>query len=153
MTVPGETPIADGEILVYLDRVGGGSEFRNNAEMAERWFREDGTVDRERVIGNDVYTLLAPSPERAWALNKAYRVLVQDQDYFLGRDPVLEPPANVYDLIDPETAPVLPEARQFRWDIRLDWASVLDLSPEIPSEDGTEDALGRAGDERRVGAD
>src|SRR5690606_24019018 len=32
-----------GEILNYLRRVGGGSEFRANPEMRQRWFLADGT--------------------------------------------------------------------------------------------------------------
>ena len=111
-----------GEIETYLSRVGGGSEFRNNAEMASRWFTSDGLVDHDRVRqAKDVYELLAPSPRRALELNKAYRVIVADQDYVFGR--VLEPPANVYDVVDPATAPTLPESRIFTWDIRLDWSA------------------------------
>ena len=29
----------DGEFLTYLERVGGGDEFRQNEEMIERWFK------------------------------------------------------------------------------------------------------------------
>ena len=116
----GET---DGEILTYLARVGGGAEFRNNPEMAARWYRADGSLDREKVMAaRDVHALITPSRERALQLNKAYRVIVEDQDYIYGRDAVAEPPRNVYDVVDPETAPTLGEQHFAEYDIRLDWA-------------------------------
>jgi len=116
-----------GEIVEYLERVGGGSEFRNNDEMRQRFFTEDGTVNHDAVAeAKDVYDLITPSPERAMKLNKAYRVIVEDQDYVYGRDPLLAPPANVYDRIDPDTAPTLPEDRIFVYDIRLDWSEYLE---------------------------
>jgi len=113
---------SEGEILTYLARVGGGAEFRNNPEMAARWYRADGSLDREKVrAARDVHELITPSRERALQLNKAYRVIVADQDYIYGRDATVEPPANVYDEVDPETAPTLPEASFAEYDIRLDW--------------------------------
>lgn len=112
-----------GEILTYLERVGGGGEFRNNAEMAARWLKRDGTVDSEKIAGaGDVYELIAPSRQRALELNKAYRVIVEDQDFIFGRDATIKPPANVYANIDNETSPTLPADKVFRWDIRLDWS-------------------------------
>ena len=103
-------------------RVAQGGEFRSNTEMFERWFNADGTVNAERVrAAADVYELVTPSVERALALNKAYRVIVAEQDYLYGRDAMVEPPANVYEQIDNETAPTLPESAFYAWDIRLDW--------------------------------
>ncbi|HJR70684.1 MAG TPA: hypothetical protein VKA43_11630 [Gammaproteobacteria bacterium] len=112
-----------GEIATYLERVGGGSEFRNNDEMLARWFAADGTLDRAKVAAADVHELISPSRERALALNKAYRTIVADQDYVFGRDAVIVPPRNVYDEVDPETAPTLGADRFFEWDIRLDWGA------------------------------
>lgn len=111
-----------GEIATYLARVGGGSEFRNNDEMTARWFRPDGTPDPEKLAkAKDVYDLITPSPERAIALNKAYRTIVEDQDYIYGKDTVLAPPVNVYDRIDNENTPTLPAERIYKWNILLDW--------------------------------
>lgn len=111
-----------GEYETYLERVGGGGEFRSNPEMQARWFRDDGRLDVEAVrAAGDVYGLITPSRARALALNKAYRVIVADQDYIFGRDATVKPPANVYEKVDNETAPTLPEERTYRWDIRLDW--------------------------------
>lgn len=113
-----------GEILTYLQRVGGGSEFRHNAEMTSRWFKPDGSVDEAKVRAADVHTLITPSPARALALNKAYRTIVQDQDFIFGRDAVVEPPRHVYPAIDNATTPTLPADRVFSWDIVLDWQAV-----------------------------
>ena len=99
-----------------------GSEFRNNDEMSEKWFKADGTLDHGKLAtAKDVYDLITPSLERALALNKAYRTIVEDQDYIFGKDAVLSPPKNVYDKIDNENTPTLPEERTFKWNILLDW--------------------------------
>ena len=117
---------ATGEIATYLGRAGGGSEFRNNDEMTERWFSEDGQVDHLRLSrARDVYDLITPSPERALTLNKAYRVIVEDQDFIYGKDASVRPPKNVYDRIDNEETPTLPQNRIYRYNILLDW-------PEAP---------------------
>ena len=114
----GET---EGEILTYLRRVGGGGEFRSNPEMQARWFKQDGRVNTSAVLSQDVYGLITPSAERALELNKAYRVIVDDQDYLFGRDATGTPPVNVFRRIDNSTAPTLPADKHFPWDIRLDW--------------------------------
>ncbi|MFW6322411.1 MAG: hypothetical protein ACOC02_02155 [Guyparkeria sp.] len=111
----------DGEILTYLERVGGGSEFRNNPEMQARWFTDEGEVDREKVEAADVHTLITPSPERALRLNKAYRVIVDEQSFIHGRDATVVPPKNVYEEVD-DSDPPLAEEYQYDWDIRLDWS-------------------------------
>ncbi|QJE97448.1 hypothetical protein [Luteolibacter luteus] len=111
-----------GEIVTYLARAGGGSEFRNNDEMSARWLKEDGTTDPGKLAeAKDVYDLITPSRERALALNKAYRTIVEDQDFIYGKDAVLTPPKNVYDKIDNETSPTLPIDKIYKWNILLDW--------------------------------
>jgi hypothetical protein len=111
-----------GEIATYLARVGGGSEFRNNEEMAARWFRADGTPDSEAIArAKDVYELITPSRERALALNKAYRTIVAAQDYLYGRDATVTPPENVHRHIDNDSAQTLPLEYFRNWDIRLAW--------------------------------
>ena len=111
-----------GEIATYLARAGGGSEFRNNDEMSRKWYRENGTLDHVKLKeAKDVYDLITPSPERALALNKAYKTIVEDQDFIHGKDAVLTPPKNVYDKIDNENSPTLPPERTFKWNILLEW--------------------------------
>jgi hypothetical protein len=111
-----------GEILTYLERVGGGSEFRHNEESQARWFKGDGSVDLEKIAAaRDVYELITPSRQRALLLNKAYRTIVEDQDFIHGRDTSVTPPRNVYETIDNTQTPTLPESRTFKWNILLDW--------------------------------
>jgi len=111
----------DGEILTYMRRAGGGDEFRSNTEMLERWFDENGQVRADLVRGKSVYELITPSPERALALNKAYREIVREQTFIFGRDATVSPPRNVHAEIDEATAPTLPKDKRFTHDIRLDW--------------------------------
>lgn len=112
---------AEGEILTYFRRVGGGDEFRSNTEMLARWFNPDGTVNAEAVRGKTVYDLIAPSRERALLLNKAYRVIVGEQSFVFGRAATVSPPANVHAEIDDAHAPTLPREMRFPHDIRLNW--------------------------------
>ncbi len=128
-----------GEIATYLERVGGGGEFRSNPEMFSRWFHTDGRLNEQALAeAEDVYDLIAPSPERARELNKAYRVIVAEQSYLFGRDATVVPPENVFRHIDNETAPTLPVDRFFTWDIRLDWSQpgnevAAERMPVIPT--------------------
>ena len=111
-----------GEIVTYLGRVGGGSEFRNNDEMASKWFHKDGTINVDALAkAADVYDLITPSPERALLLNKAYKTIVEDQDYIYGRDAMVTPPENVYDRVDNQTSLPLPDDKVFKYNIILDW--------------------------------
>lgn len=114
-----------GEIVTYLERAEGGSEFRNNEEMQQRWFNADGKLDQAKLSkAADVYDLIVPSRERALMLNKAYRCIVEDQDYIHGKDATISPPINVYDRIDNKTSPTLPKERTYRYNIVLDWGKV-----------------------------
>lgn len=110
-----------GEIATYLERVGG-NEFRNNRELLDHFFDAAGDVNREAVEqAGDVYGLITPSVGRALALNKAYKTIVEDQDYIFGREAIVSPPRNVYRDIDNSSTPTLPESITYDWDIRLDW--------------------------------
>ncbi len=125
--VRGET---QGEYLTYLSRVGGGDEFRQNREMLQRWFRPDGSLDADKVrAAPHLGALILPSAQRARDLNKAYRLIVQEQSYLYGRDAVLTPARNVYRQVDPDAVP-LPTTHHHRYDLRLDWrAAGARLSP------------------------
>lgn len=130
---------SDGEIATYLQRAGGGGEFRSNPEMEARWF-SNGSVDAEKLAAaKDVYDLIAPSRRRALELNKAYRVIVADQDYIYGRDATVTAPPNVYAEIDNKTSPTLPERFVYTWDMRLDWAARPSARP-VAATSSTESA-------------
>lgn len=111
----------EGEYLTYLQRVGGGDEYRQNTEMLNLWFDEQGRVKAEKIATLDsIYPLITPSPTRARQLNKAYRRIVEEQSYIFGRDPSYVPSQNVHRQVDESQAPLLPE-NQFTWDMRLQW--------------------------------
>ena len=112
-----------GEILTYFERAGGGDEFRSNPEMLQRWFHNSGDVNYAAIANKDVYELVTPSRQRALQLNKAYKVIVEDQRFLFGRDATVTPPQKVYEKIDNETSPTLQKEHVFPWDIRLDWNS------------------------------
>ena len=114
----GET---QGEFLTYLQRVGGGDEFRQNKEMLRRWFNSDGSVNKAKVTAIDnIYELITPSPRRALDLNKAYRTIVAEQSYLFGRDATIAKATNVLQQVDESQAP-LEEQHRYVWDMRLDW--------------------------------
>ncbi|WP_084197057.1 hypothetical protein [Solimonas soli] len=87
------------EYLRYLRRARGGDEYRANAEMLARFF-PDGRLDEARVRAASVAALILPSRERALALDKAYRALVREQRFTLGRDALPTPAVNVHRRID-----------------------------------------------------
>jgi hypothetical protein len=83
-----------GEYLAWLEEVGGGDDFRSNAEVAERFFGEGGKVKpaMARALAADISVLVMPSPGRALALDRAYLALVKAQSFTKGRDVVLGKP-------------------------------------------------------------
>ena len=110
-----------GEFLTYFQRVGGGDEFRQNKEMLERWFKQDGSVDTDKVSkAQSVYDLITPSAERALDLNKAYLTIVHEQSYIFGRDATITKASNVLQKVDESQAP-LPKQHRYKWDMRLNW--------------------------------
>lgn len=125
---------SEGEFLTYMQRVGGGDEFRQNSEMLAKWFDEDGNVLKQKVSRvPSLYELIMPSEQRAHDLNKAYRTIVNEQSYLFGRDATLVKAKNVLEKIDSEQTPLLPEHRH-KWDMRLDWSQeeTNDLAIEAP---------------------
>lgn len=103
------------EILEYFQRVRGADEWRENDEAIERFF-VNGEVDETEVRraapggDRDIGFLIAPSRERAIALNKSYMALVADQDFELGRDPVPEPATRVFEFIEGNGSTALGDA-------------------------------------------
>ncbi len=116
---------SQGEYLTYLNRVGGGDEFRQNGEMITRWFNDNGQVNTAKVKAlNNIKQLITPSKERALKLNKAYYLVVKEQSFLFGRDAVLKPAKNVIQKVDTEIQP-LEASNRHVWDIRLDWDKML----------------------------
>ncbi|EDM81800.1 hypothetical protein PPSIR1_05018 [Plesiocystis pacifica SIR-1] len=117
---------AQGEVAEYLERVGAGDEFRANTEMRARFFTEDGRVDEAAVAAasEDLSDMLMPSRERALALAKAYWLIVREQSFAAGRDPVLAPVATVHERIT-DASTGLSETGKLYADgtLRLDWSA------------------------------
>ena len=91
--------------------------------MRARWFTEEGKFDHARInTAKDAYDLIVPSKERALELNKAYRVVVEDQDFIFGRDATVTPPLNVFEKIDNSKTLPWPVDIFYTWYIRLDWS-------------------------------
>ncbi|MCF8479372.1 MAG: hypothetical protein K9H25_02970 [Rhodospirillum sp.] len=94
------------EYTYYLEQNHAADEFRANTEAMERFLNADGTLKADRIeaLHGDISLLLMPSAERARALNKAYRVIVEDQDFEKGRDATLAPLGEtVHDHVATET--------------------------------------------------
>lgn len=89
------------EYTTYLQAAGAGDELRENTEVIGRFFDARGATrpaELEKLRG-DVAYLLLPSPERAVALDRGYRAIVEEQSFTKGRDAVLAPSKNVYDVV------------------------------------------------------
>lgn len=113
-----------GEVALYLERALAGDEFRSNAEMIARWLNLDGSVNLATLAeAGELAAIVTPSRERALTLAKAYLVIVREQSFTRGRDPVIEPLTNVHRRIDEESTG-LSEAKRVYLDgsLRLDWA-------------------------------
>ncbi len=80
------------EYAFYLKTNGAGDEFRLNREVQARFFDAKGRLKPEMLarLRQDISVLLYASPRRAMQLNKAYHIIVKEQSFNEGRDPVLE---------------------------------------------------------------
>lgn len=100
-------PDSRDEYSLYLEVNHAGDEFRANQEVIERFFDQNGTLkeDAVAVLKNDISYLLVPSVQRAVQLNKAYKIIVEEQSYIYGRDAHVAPATNVHKelLIDETT--------------------------------------------------
>lgn len=81
------------EYTYYLLYTHSGSDLLANAELHDRFFSATDTPNPSRFaeLHDDVSVALLPSPARAMALNKAYKVIVDDQSFEKGREPILGP--------------------------------------------------------------
>ncbi|MGC9350732.1 MAG: hypothetical protein ACP5D3_01970 [Sulfurovum sp.] len=91
-----------GEYRRYLELNHAGDEFRANDEVMKRFFDESGALkeDEAAKIKEDISYLLYPSTKRALDLNKAYKVIVDEQSYIYGRDAHIKPVTNVHKKVE-----------------------------------------------------
>lgn len=101
----------------YLRINGAGDEFRGNAELIRAWLTENGglTAEKAALFRDDIAALVYPGPDRALALDAAYRLIVREQSFIRGRDATVTPQANVWRELGEEqpTGIVTPEAPWF----------------------------------------
>ena len=90
------------EYSTYLDNSGAADEFRQNSEAIEKFFDDAGILKSVEIkkLHKDISYLISPSTRRAIDLNKAYKVIVDEQSFIYGRDALLESAKNVYEEID-----------------------------------------------------
>lgn len=93
-----KTPSGKNEYSLYLETNHAGDEFRMNGEVISKFFNADGTLTQERlnILNNDISYLLYPSISRALELNKAYKIIVEEQSYIYGRDAHIKPVESVH---------------------------------------------------------
>jgi len=95
-----EPTLADGryEYTLYLEQNGAGDEFRGNDEVMNTFFETNGTLKAAEVeaLHGDISRLIIPTAARALGLDKAYKVIVEDQSYVYGRDAHVTPEQNVH---------------------------------------------------------
>jgi hypothetical protein len=87
-----------GEFTLYLEQNHAGDEFRANDEVMQKFFDTNGTLKANEVakMQNDISHLIVPSANRTLELNKAYKVIVEEQSYIYGRDAHIKPLENVH---------------------------------------------------------
>ncbi|WP_199178675.1 hypothetical protein [Acidimangrovimonas sediminis] len=102
-----------GDYAHYLRTNRAGDEFRGNMELIRAWLTAKGVLTPEKASAfrNDISALIYPSPERALALDAAYRMIVRDQSFAQGRDATIAPQLNVWRKVgeDQPTGIVSPE--------------------------------------------
>lgn len=76
------------EYTHYLQQNGAGDEFRGNDEIKAKFFNSDGSLKEAMItqLHSDMTVLLNPSRSRSLMLNKAYKAIVDEQSFILGRD-------------------------------------------------------------------
>lgn len=81
------------EYSQYLLENQSGNEFRDNDEVFAKFFNKDGSIKQAEfdALHQDVTHLIWPSQSRAMQLNKAYKVIVDEQSYIYGRDVHVKP--------------------------------------------------------------
>ncbi len=94
-----KTPDGRYEYTLYLEQNHAGDEFRDNDEVKKKFFDAKGNLNQTLVktLHHDISSLLLPSTKRATQLNKAYKVIVNEQSFIYGRDAHIKPVKSVYE--------------------------------------------------------
>ncbi len=79
------------EYCFYLMYTNGGDEYRANTEVTDLFFDSHGHLKKDMAekLHDDISILLYPSPQRALALNKTYKLIVAEQSFRRGREAIV----------------------------------------------------------------
>ncbi len=99
-----KTPDGKDEYSQYLEVNHAGDEFRSNDEVMAKFFDANGSLLESETakLKDDISYLLYPSVARAKELNKAYKIIVEEQSFIYGRDAHVQPVENVYREVVPD---------------------------------------------------
>ncbi|WP_072680178.1 hypothetical protein [Arcobacter sp. LA11] len=117
------------EYVKYLKENSAGDEFRMNKEIVDKFFIKNWETNKKNIekdlisklenpnkiieqkwkfkekeldkIRKDISYLILPTSKRALELNKAYKIIVEEQSFIYGRDPHIKPTNNVHKIIKP----------------------------------------------------
>lgn len=92
----------NGEYGYYLTHNSTGSEYRNNKTVENKFYDEKGNkkLSSFKILETDISTLLMPDVEQALIMNKAYKVIVNEQSYRHGRDGHVEEIVNIHKQVE-----------------------------------------------------
>jgi len=117
-----EPVLADGryEYTLYLEQNRAGDEFRGNEEVMSKFFDADGGLraDEAEALHGDISRLIVPTAARALLLDKAYRVIVDEQSYVYGRDAHVAPAGNVHREVETDRPTGAEAVRLERYPLR-----------------------------------
>jgi len=117
-----EPILADGryEYSLYLQNNHSGDEFRDNHEVTEKFFESNGTLKTSELeaLHNDISHLIVPSITRAIMLNKAYKIIVDEQSFIYGRDAHVLPLTHVYKEVKIDQKTGLEAVKMERYPLR-----------------------------------
>ncbi len=87
---------------LYLKTNRFGDEFRDNSEVFDKFFQSDLSLKKSALedLERDISFYLLPSKQRAIYLNKAYKVIVDEQSYIYGKTPHIKPIKTIYKEIE-----------------------------------------------------
>jgi len=119
-----EPILADGryEYSLYLQNNHSGDEFRANSEVMEKFFKDNGTLKEVEIekLHDSIAHLIVPSIKRAIDLNKAYKVIVDEQSYIYGRDAHITPTQNVHEEVEVDQKTGLKAVKMERYPLRIE---------------------------------
>lgn len=86
------------EYARYLKVNKAGDEFRANKEIMNKFFYKDLKLKKPAIdkLKEDITYLIIPSEKRALTLNKAYKVIVDEQSFIYGKAAHVKPFVNVH---------------------------------------------------------